>query len=75
MQTKMKLSTPLPLESEQVKAFLTKISQSLKQQRRHFDDAVVTHCIRLIEDYFEEKNQGNAPERPQISEDVGRRGK
>ena len=73
MQTKIKSSTPLPLESEQAKALLTKISESLTQQRRHFDDAVVTHCIRLIDDYVEESSPENAPERPQIAEDVGPR--
>ena len=73
MQTKMKSLKPLSLESEQAIAFLLKISESLKQQRRHFDDAVVTHCIRLIDDYVEESSPENAPERPQIAEDVGPR--
>lgn len=54
MQTKVKIPRSLALESEQAIGFLTRISELLKQQRRHFDDAVVTHCIRLIHDYVEE---------------------
>jgi hypothetical protein len=73
MQTKMKSPKPLPLESEQAIAFLTKISESLKQQRRHFDDAVVTHCIRLINDYVGESIPASASERPQGADDAGRR--
>jgi hypothetical protein len=73
MQTKMKLPKPLPLESEQAIAFLTKISASLKQQRRHFDDAVVTHCIRLINDYVEENSPASAPERQTGQDEAGRR--
>lgn len=57
IQTKAASSTNLVAESEQAIHFLTAISDQLKQQRRHFDDAVVTHCIRLINDYVEEKNQ------------------
>lgn len=47
----------LATESEKAIHFLTVISDQLKLQRRHFDDAVVTHCIRLIKDYTEEKSQ------------------
>ena len=54
MQTKMQPSKSLTQESEQATEFLKKISESLKSQRRHFDDAVVTHCIRLIYDFVEE---------------------
>jgi hypothetical protein len=54
MQTKMQPSKSLTQESEQATDFLKKISESLKNQRRHFDDAVVTHCIRLINDFVEE---------------------
>jgi hypothetical protein len=51
-----KATIPLASESEQAIQFLTLISDMLKQQRRHFDDAVVSHCIRLINDYVDEKN-------------------
>jgi hypothetical protein len=54
IQTKMNTSKSLAMESEQAIHFLTKISTLLKQQRRHFDDAVVTHCIRLVNDYVED---------------------
>jgi hypothetical protein len=54
MQTNMPSSKSLTHESEQAADFLKKISESLKNQRRHFDDAVVTHCIRLIYDFVEE---------------------
>lgn len=57
IQTKTNTPKSLAAESEQTIQFLTKISDLLKQQRRHFDDAVVTHCIRLINDYVEEKNR------------------
>ncbi len=56
-QSKMVAAKTLASESEQAINFLTKISDLLKHQRRHFDDAVVTHCIRLINDYVEEKNR------------------
>ena len=61
MQTKMQLTKSLTLESEQAIDFLKKISELLKNQRRHFDDAVVTHCIRLINDYAEENARDAAP--------------
>jgi hypothetical protein len=41
IQTKTNTSKSLAAESEQTIQFLTKISDLLKQQRRHFDDAVV----------------------------------
>lgn len=55
IQTKMNTSKSLAMESEHAIHFLTKISDLLKQQRRHFDDAVVTHCIRLVNDYVEDE--------------------
>ena len=54
MQTKTQSTKSLILESEETIDFLKRISELLKSQRRHFDDAVVTHCIRLINDYVEE---------------------
>jgi hypothetical protein len=54
--TKTNPSKALAADSEQAIAFLTEISDLLKRQRRHFDDAVVTHCIRLINEYVEEKS-------------------
>lgn len=59
----MNLPEPLTIESGQAIAFLEKISELLKQQRRHFDDAVVVHCIRLINDYVEENIRENDPPR------------
>ena len=73
MQTKMNLPKTLAAESEQVIEFLTKISEALKQQRRHFDDAVVTHCIRLINDYAAEGDQGQPTERAQPPADSRKR--
>ena len=63
----------LALEAQQAIDFLTKISESLKHQRRHFDDAVVTHCIRLANDYVEENSHELSTERPQGSANTGRR--
>ena len=63
IHTKAASSKTLTAESEQAIHFLTVISDQLKQRRRHFDDAVVTHCIRLINDHMEEKSKrphGNA---------------
>ena len=57
IQTKTNVSKSLAAESQQAIQFLTKISDMLKQRRRHFDGAVVTHCIRLIKDYIEDKNR------------------
>ena len=45
--------------------FLTVIGDQLKQERRHFDDAVVNHCIRLIHDYVELRQL--PPARPKSS--------
>jgi hypothetical protein len=64
MQTKMQSSKSLTHESEQATDFLKKISESLQNQRRHFDDAVVTHCIRLIYDFVEEGAGDVASEQP-----------
>jgi hypothetical protein len=54
--TKTNPSKALAADAEQAIAFLTVISDLLKRQRRHFDDAVVTHCVRLINEYVEEKS-------------------
>jgi hypothetical protein len=64
MQTKMQPSKSLTQESEQATEFLKKIIESLKSQRRHFDDAVVIHCIRLIYDFVEEGAGGVASTQP-----------
>lgn len=40
-------------ESERAINVLTKISNLLKQKRRYFDEAVATHCIRLINDHMD----------------------
>jgi hypothetical protein len=55
MPIKVNSNKPKIAESEQAIDFLTKISAMLKLQHRHFDDAVVTHSIRLIKDYLEDK--------------------
>jgi hypothetical protein len=54
MQTKVNILRSLALESEQSIGFLMRISELLKHQHRHFDDAVVTHCIRLVQDYVDD---------------------
>jgi hypothetical protein len=61
IQTKATIPKTLAAESEQAIDFLTAISDTLKHQRRHFDDAVVTHCIRLINDYVDEKSRESTP--------------
>ncbi len=61
MQTKTQSTKSLILESEETIDFLKRISELLKSQRRHFDDAVVTHCIRLINDYVEENALETVP--------------
>jgi DNA polymerase/3'-5' exonuclease PolX len=73
MQTKMQLTKSLTLESEQAIDFLKKISELLKNQRRHFDDAVVTHCIRLINDYVDENARDAAPGQQSAITGSGRR--
>jgi hypothetical protein len=68
MQTKVKIPLSMTRESEQAIGFLMRISELLKHQRRHFDDAVVTHCIRLVQDYVEDNAKdatSDAPLRPQ----------
>lgn len=72
-QTKATIPNTLAEESEQAIHFLTRISDVLKHQRRHFDDAVVTHCIRLINDYVEEKNSEHSVEARQGSSGSGLR--
>jgi hypothetical protein len=73
IQAKSTVPKTLAAESEQAINFLTSISDLLKQQRRHFDDAVVTHCIRLISDYVEEKSQENSLENNPGTNSTGRR--
>ena len=63
MPPKINPPRALAAESEQVIAFLERVSELLKHQRRHFDDAVVTHCIRLIRDYVQDNLDGELPER------------
>jgi len=55
MSTKFSSPRTLSVESHQAIVLLEKISEILKLQHRHFDDAVVTHCIRLIHDYVQDK--------------------
>ena len=64
MSTKFTIPRTLSVESEQAVVFLERISELLKFQRRHFDDAVVTHCIRLIHDYVAENADGTRSELP-----------
>jgi hypothetical protein len=64
MQTKMRISKSLTSESDHAIDFLVKISELLRIQRRHFDDAVVTHCIRLIKDYVEDNVREIPAEHP-----------
>ena len=48
-------SNPVSLQAIEL---LTHLGGALKRQRRHFDEAVVTHCVQLIQEYV----QGSAPE-------------
>jgi hypothetical protein len=73
MQTKVNIPRSLALESEQAIVFLMRISELLKHQRRHFDDAVVTHCIRLVQDYVEDNVRDVASETPLRSKETMRR--
>ena len=68
MQTKVNIPLSMARESEQAIGFLLRISELLKHQRRHFDDAVVIHCARLVQDYVEDNAKdatSDAPLRPQ----------
>lgn len=62
MQKKSTPIKPFLRESKQTIDFLNHISELLKHQRRHFDDAVVTHCLRLIADYVQDKEHSVIPE-------------
>lgn len=73
MQTKVNIPRSLAFESEQAIGFLMRISELLKHQRRHFDDAVVTHCIRLVQDYVDENVRDNPTEAPLRSKVPDRR--
>jgi hypothetical protein len=73
MQTKATVPTSIALEAERAIAFLTRISELLKHQRRHFDDAVVTHCVRLINDYVVENVPDVPPEKGVVKTDEGLR--
>lgn len=53
IQSNMHSSKTMVEESEQAINFLAKIGNLLKQKRRYFDEAVVTHCIRLIKDHMD----------------------
>jgi hypothetical protein len=64
MQTKVNIPISMAHESEQVIGFLMRISELLKHQRRHFDDAVVTHCIRLVQDFAEDNARDATPDAP-----------
>ncbi len=66
MPKKTGLPKTPPSESEHAIKFLTEISEALKQGHRHFDDAVVTHCIRLINDYVDGGALGESSESAQL---------
>lgn len=61
-----KSSTPQPLGPEpmQAIALLTHLGGALKRQRRHFDEAVVTHCVQLIQEYVQGSGQENRVQEP-----------
>jgi hypothetical protein len=48
-------SNPVSLQAIEL---LTHLGEALKRQQRHFDEAVVTHCVQLIHEYV----QGSASE-------------
>lgn len=49
----MRVPKSLATESQQVIDFFGSVSERLRSQNRHFDDAVVNHCIRLISEHAE----------------------
>ena len=67
VQTKTTFLKTLAVETEQAIRLLTTISDQLKLRRRHFDDAVVTHCIRLINDHVDEVSKDTPAEGSQGS--------
>lgn len=73
VQTKTTIPKTLAADSEHAIKFLSIISDMLKHQRRHFDDAVVTHCIRLINDYVDERTSEIPPDEDQSSAESGPR--
>jgi len=72
MPTKMNIPKSMAAESQQSIEYLERISELLKHQRRHFDDAVVTHCIRLIQDYVEDNMREVSADLP-VAAGSGRR--
>ena len=67
--TKTNPTKALAADPDQAVVLLTKMSDLLKQHRRHFDDAVVAHCIRLIGEYVEElPPEAKATGRPHAAE-------
>lgn len=47
----MRVSKSKAPESQLVVEFFGRVSERLRSQNRHFDDAVANHCIRLILEY------------------------
>ena len=72
MPTKTNVPQSMAAESQQSIEYLERISELLKHQRRHFDDAVVTHCIRLIQDYVEDNMREVSADLP-VAAGSGRR--
>ena len=62
-----KLNAPLTETSEAARAIalLTQLGGLLKREQRHFDEAVVTHCLQLIHDFQEGRMQQYSAQEPQ----------
>lgn len=45
---------------------LIQLSGALKRQQRHFDEAVVTHCLQLVQEYREGRLQEHSVREPQV---------
>lgn len=57
MSNKVNPPRSIAAESDQTIVYLERISELLKHQRRHFDDAVVMHCIHLVREYLQDNLQ------------------
>lgn len=64
MPKKPTLSIQDPASTSAIE-LLTQLGSALKRQQRHFDDAVVTHCMQLIQDYREGRMQEHSVREPQ----------
>jgi hypothetical protein len=69
MPKKLNAAAPSTTQSVHAIALLTQLSDVLKRQQRHFDEAVVTHSIELVTDYVESGLQDLTAQEPQKPSD------